>query len=131
MAKAKKKAKKKPADVEPPFSKWEKWPIWLVWSLDVDNTLSLREVSTSNSRARLALKSTKMQRRIIRAWIEPREANHLFGHRDVNWGVGDNITEEIMRRDKQRAEKRAKGDDDGERQEEKESEQEAEADQVL
>ena len=85
----------------PPSQKiegWAKVPIWLIWSLHTNGSIALREVSTSESRVQCALKMVRHEHGIIRAWAEPRETNHCFGHRDVKYGVGDEIVREIEAR---------------------------------
>lgn len=62
-----------------------KIPIWLVWTLDVRRTIALRDVCTVQSRAVKIKKiledaDSVESQNVVRCWIEPRQANHFFGH---------------------------------------------------
>lgn len=60
----------------------EKWPVWLVWSLHENGSISLRAVTTSKEKANIYRKIT-LPAGFVRAWVEPSETNHLYGHNDA------------------------------------------------
>jgi hypothetical protein len=59
-------------------------PCWLVWSLQTSGLTQLRAIDTSAGTAAKHAKACRYDEdRVIKAWVEQRDMNHLYGHNDI------------------------------------------------
>ena len=68
-------------------------PIWLVWGLFENGNQGLMAVDLTNDIANHHRRVLKNDSRVVRAWIEQRDGNHLYGA-----GMIEKMSDDEMRR---------------------------------
>lgn len=58
-------------------------PCWLVWSLQTSGLTQLRAIDTSARNAAKHARACRSESGVIKAWVELRDMNHLYGHADL------------------------------------------------